>query len=334
MYELQKPLKIENVPTPEIGPDEVLVETRTCGICGTDLHILEGSTYSPRLPHVLGHEPSGIVAKVGSNVTQLRPGNRVVPNIFFTCETCYYCRVGRHQQCANLKGLLGIFSPGAYAEYFKAPAANLFLLPDSIPFDVGGLVADAVVTALHAVKRSNLHVHDTAVIVGAGGLGQSVLQILKVSGVRVISLDISQDKLDLARELGADLVVRSGDPKAAEYIRDFSGTGGVQCVFDCVGTGQTIRQSADYVMRGGRVVVVGDEQDFLPVNTTEIAQQELEIIGSRNGTRQDTVEAIRLLEAGVVNPRVARRFPLEEINAAFDHVRRGALGRVVIVVRE
>ncbi len=129
MHEVGKPLRIEDVPIPEIGPEEVLVETRCCGICGTDLHILKGFGYVPKLPHILGHEPSGVVAQVGSKVTHLKPGDRVVPHLFFTCGECFYCRAGRDQQCLNLKGLLGVLSPGAFAEYFKTPGINLFPCP-------------------------------------------------------------------------------------------------------------------------------------------------------------------------------------------------------------
>lgn len=334
MHEVGKPLRIEDVPIPEIGPEEVLVETRCCGICGTDLHILKGFGYVPKLPHILGHEPAGVVAKVGSKVTHLRPGDHVVPHLFFTCGECYYCRAERDQQCLNLKGLLGVLSPGAFAEYFKAPGANLFPLSEKVPFDVGGLVADAVVTAVHAVGRSGLQAGETAVVLGAGGIGQVLIQLLRSRGIRVVAVSRSDAKLALARECGAHLVLRSGEPETASTLREFTGTGGAQCVFDCVGSAQTLRDSADYVIRCGRIIVIGEERDDTPINTTEIAQRELEIIGSRNGTRRDTVEAIKLLEAGVVNPPIAQRFRLEEINEAYDAVRHGASGRVVVVVKE
>ena len=333
MHEVRKPLKIEKVPMPEIGPEEVLVETRACGICGTDLHIRAGFGYVPSLPHILGHEPAGVVAEIGNRVTNLRLGDRVVPNLFFTCGHCYYCRVGRHQQCTDLKGLLGVLSPGAFAEYFKAPAENLFVLPETIHFDVGGLIADAVVTGVHAVKRANLQVGDAAVVIGCGGIGQILIQILREAGVRVGGVDRTEEKLRLARELGAHVTVLSEDPKGTTLLRDFSGPEGAQCVFDCVGTQSTTRQGVDCLMRGGRMIIIGEERDVPQVDTTEIAQKELEILGSRNGTRQDTLEAIRILEGGAVKPQVARRFALEEINEAFDFVRAGALGRVVVVIK-
>lgn len=334
MRGVREPLALEDVPIPSLGPDDVLIETRTSGICGTDLHILDGHGYVPPLPHILGHEPAGVVADLGRDVSGFRPGDRVVPHLFMTCNRCYYCRVGRQQQCLNLKGIIGVLCPGAFAEYFKAPAENLFHLPPGVPFDAGGLVADAVVTSVHAVKRAGVQVGDSAVVVGAGGIGQVLVQILKAAGMKVAATARSPEKLRLAREMGADLALSPADPQTAEAVRDFSGAGGVRIVFDCVGTAQSMRDSADYLMRGGRLVVIGEEPEFPRIDTTEIAQRELEIIGSRNGTRQDMVEAIRLLETGVVKPFIAARFPLERANEALETMREGSLGRIVVEVKK
>lgn len=334
MHEVGKPLQIEQLPTPEIGPEEALVETRTCGICGTDLHILKGFGYVPPLPHVLGHEPAGVVAAVGARVTNLKVGDHVVPHLFSNCGSCYYCLVGRQQQCTQLKGILGVLVPGAFAEYFKWPAANLYNLPDTVPFEVGGLLADAVVTSVHAVKRADLQVGDSAAVVGAGGIGVILVQLLKAAGIRTIAISRRDESLQLARENGAELIAKLGAEETLEKVRDFTNGMGVQCAFDCVGTAQTMRQSADCLMRCGRIIVIGEERDFPAINTTEIAQKELEIMGSRNGTRQDTIEAIRLLHAGVVRPVISRRFALEAINDAFEFMRRGAVGRVVINVKD
>jgi len=334
MHEVGKPLRLENVPTPEIGPEEVLVETRSCGICGTDLHILKGFGYVPPLPHILGHEPAGVVAAVGTDVSGFKPGDHVVPHLFLNCGRCYYCRVGRQQQCTELKGILGVLIPGAFAEYFKVPAANLYHLPGPVSFDAGGLLADAVVTSVHAFRRSDLHFGDTAVVVGCGGIGLILIQILTAAGINAVGVSRRDESLRLAREAGAALVVKLGSDALADEVKAFTNGFGAQCVFDCVGTAQTMRASADCVMRCGRIVVIGEEHDVPEINTTEIAQKELEIIGSRNGTRQDTVEGIRLLGAGVVKPVIAQRFPLEEINEAFDFMRQGAVGRVIITVNE
>lgn len=326
------PLVIEDVPIPQIGPGEALVESRTSGICGTDLHILAGHGYVPPLPHILGHEPAGVVAEVGSGVTNVSDGDRVIPHLFFNCGKCYFCRIGRQQQCTQLNGILGVLCPGAFAGYFKVPAENLFKLPENVQFDEGGLIADAVVTSVHAAKRAQMRIGETAVIIGVGGIGQVLTQILTASGVNVVATARTPEKLAIAKRMGASLTLRTSDPQSRPAILAFT-SGGAQCVFDCVGTAQSMRDAADYLMRGGRVIVIGEEPEFPQIDTIQIAQRELEIIGSRNGTRQDTVDAIRLVESGVVKPYIAARFPLEQINDAMDATRHGSLGRVVVVLK-
>jgi propanol-preferring alcohol dehydrogenase len=157
---------------------------------------------------------------------------------------------------------------------------------------------------------------------------------LRAAHVRVAAVDVSPQKLDLAGQLGANLTLDPRSHEAKDVIRSFSRNGGVHCVFNCVGTGASMRQSADFVMRCGRIVVIGEEPQFPEIDTIEIAQRELEIVGSRNGTRQDMQDAIRYIETGALKPYVAARFPLAEINAAFECMRNGALGRIVVVIKE
>lgn len=334
MRAVRERLTIEEVARPQIGPGEVLVETRTSGICGTDLHILEGHGYVPQLPHILGHEPAGVVAEAGPGVSDFAIGDRVVPHLFIACETCYYCRAGRHQQCASVQGIIGVLCNGAFAEYFKAPARNLYKLPHNVPFDEGGLIADAVITAVHACRRARLSVGDTAAVVGAGGVGLNITQILRAAGVRVAAVDVNPAKLAKANELGAGIAATPDEPGALARLREFSGGHGFTAIFNCVGTSASMRLCADAVMRCGRIVVIGEEPQDPRVDTIEIAQKELEIIGSRNGTRQDMVAAIALVASGAVRPLVGARFPLSEINEAFDALRQGVLGRVVVVIKE
>lgn len=335
LHEIGTPLRIEDMPVPSLGPDEVLVETRTCGVCRTDLHIYDGLAYVPELPHIPGHEPAGVVAQVGGKVRGIEVGQRVVPHLFFTCGECRYCRRGQDAQCIHLNGLLGVTIHGAFAEYFVAPAENLFVLPDPVPFEIGGLVSCAVITAVHAFRRARLGLNDTAVVLGAGGIGQILTQILKAAGVKVVAVSRSLGKLDIARRLGADLVCPMGASDRIEQIRAFAGDDGVHCVFDCVGTSATMKDSAEYVMRGGQIIVIGEEPDFPEIDTIQIAQRELEIIGSRNGSRQDAADAIAMLATGIIAPRIARRFPMEQINEALQCMRSGqADGRIIVTIKE
>ena len=227
---------------PQIAPDEVLIESHTSGICGTDLHILAGHGYVPALPHILGHEPAGVVAEVGRDVTNVRPGDRVVPHLFFSCNRCLYCRTGRSQQCSNLRGILGVLGPGAFAEYFKVPAENLFLLPDAVPFDAGGLIADAVLTGLHAVRRAALKAGRYGGGVGRGrSWARSLFSSWTPPAYAAAAIDRTADKLRLASEMGAVAAFDADTETARAGVMEFSDGAGVECVFNCVGTPDSMR---------------------------------------------------------------------------------------------
>jgi D-arabinose 1-dehydrogenase-like Zn-dependent alcohol dehydrogenase len=224
---------------------------------------------------------------------------------------------------------------GGFGEYFVAPARNLFVLPDSVPFETGGLVSCAVITAVHAFRKARLSPNDCAVVVGGGGIGQLLVQILKAAGVRVAVTGRSEETLESARKLGADLAVKPDGKEIVRQINQLAGREGAQCVFDCVGVAKTMGESATYAMRGGQIIVIGEEAEFPSIDTIQIAQRELEIIGSRNGSRQDVADCLNMMDRGLIKPTIVRRFPLEEIGEAMNFVRSGrAHGRVVIEIKK
>ena len=333
LSKIGRPLRIVDVPVPEVSPDEVLIETRACGICRTDLHIQDGLAYVPSLPHIPGHEPAGVVARVGQNVTNLQVGRRVVPHLFVRSTDCCYSRIGRDAQAIHLEGILGVTLPGGFAEYFKAPARNLLVLPDEVPFDVGGLTSCAVITAVHAFRLAGLQSGDTAVVLGAGGIGQILIQLLSFSGIRVVAVGRSSESLDLAVKSGASMALSAESQDLVERVRSFAGkeADGAHVVFELVGLAQTMKLAADLVRRCGKIIVIGEEAEQPAIDTIRIAQRELQIIGSRNGGMQDANDALSWLANGVIRPPIAARFPLARINEAFDLVRHGgAHGRVVV----
>ncbi|HWD18980.1 MAG TPA: alcohol dehydrogenase catalytic domain-containing protein [Verrucomicrobiae bacterium] len=331
--EIGKPLRVTSVPVPTLRSDEVLIETRTCGICRTDLHIQDGLAYVPALPHVPGHEPAGVVAAIGAEVTNFKAGDRVAPYLFMTCRVCRYCRTGRDAQCLDLGGVLGVTMNGGFAEFFKAPARNLLPLPPNVPFAEGGLVSCAVITAMHAFRRARLGVNDVVAVLGVGGIGQILTQILVSAGMKVLAIGRSPQGLDLAIKAGAHLALAPEDATRAR-VKDFFGIDGVRCVFECVGTAKTMKLASDLAERGGQIIVIGEEAEAPGIETIAIAQRELEIIGSRNGSLQDAADALQMMEAGIIRPAVVRRFKLAEINDAFDFMRRGeAHGRIIIDVK-
>ncbi len=334
LRKLKQPLAIEEVAMPAIGPDDVLVETHACGICRTDLHIQDGLAYVPKLPHILGHEPAGVVASVGSRVRDIQVGQRVVPHLFVTCGRCANCRAGRDAQCLHSGGVLGVTLPGAFAEYFAAPARNLLLLPDGVGFDAGGLVSCAVVTAVHAYRRARIRVGDTMVVLGGGGIGLILVQILKAAGAHVVVVSRSEQSLRMAAEFDADLMLLADAPDAAAQVEAFTDGTGAECIFECVGSAATMGLAATMAARGGQIVVIGEEPEFPGIDTINIAQRELEIIGSRNGSRQDAADALAMLAAGTIRPPIVRHVPLEAINEALEFVRSGqAHGRIVVTLK-
>lgn len=330
---IKESLHIDDVPVPRIGTDEVLVATQTCGVCRTDLHIQDGMAYIPNLPIIPGHEPAGIVAEIGEAVEGIEVGECVVPHLFLTCGCCRFCYSGRDSLCTDIGGVIGVTQDGGFAEYFKAPAKNLLSFPSSISPESAGLVSCAVITAVHAYRRARLSTNDTAVVVGAGGIGQILIQILKSAGVKVVAVSRSQASLDIATKLGSNLAIRLGSENATDQIKQLSGCDGAQCIFECVGTAETMKFASKYVMRGGQIIVIGEEPEYPQIDTIQIAQRELEIIGSRNGSRQDAVDSIKMMAEGIIDPPIVCRFPLVQINEAFDFVRSGqAHGRVIITI--
>jgi D-arabinose 1-dehydrogenase-like Zn-dependent alcohol dehydrogenase len=336
LHRVGEPLRVEEAPIPELAADEVLVQTRTCGICRTDLHIQAGLAYVPSLPHIPGHEPAGVVVEVGPDVAGLRPGQRVVPHLFITEADCCYTRTGRHAQAMNLRGILGVTLPGGFAEYFKAPARNFLVLPDAVPFDVGGLTSCAVITAVHAYRKAALQMGDTAVVLGAGGIGLILVQLLRAAGIRTLAVDCDPASRELAVQAGAEraLAPDRGE-ETGRLVRDWADSerGGVDCVFELVGRSSTMKAAADFVRRGGQIVVIGEEAEFPAVDTILIAQKELRIAGSRNGGIQDARDALAMLARGTIRPVIAARYPLEQINEALEAVRGDAIrGRAVVTI--
>lgn len=342
---LGAPLRLREVPTPVPGPGEVLVRTRWCGICRTDLHLQAGVAYVPCLPHIPGHEPSGTVAAVGTGVQAFSPGEVVIPHLFVHGDAPG-APPGDRACGPGCTGILGVTRPGGFADYYVAPAANLVRVPAGVPEELAGLASCAGVTAVRAVRRAALPPGSSVVVIGAGGVGSGVLQLLAHVGHRVGAIVRHEAEVAAARAHGAQ-VVRTGDalgdalgdahvdPDArhsqaraalAALDRD-----GVAAVVDTVGSAASVGLAATLVRDGGTIVLVGEEDEHPGIPTSVIAQRELRLIGTRNGSRADLAQALALLAEGVLRPPVRARYPLAAINQALEHARAGAgSGRVLI----
>ena len=266
LHELRKPLVIEQVPIPELGYGEVLVQTKACGICGTDLHIIEGTGYKPRLPHILGHEPAGVVAKVGDGVSKLREGDRVLPNIFFNVRRMFLLQDESEDFVREFQRSSRRWNQRRLRWSIKAPAKNLFLLPENIKFPEGSVISESVVTSVHAIRRrAQLKAGDTVLIIGAGGIGQTMIQIAKNAGARVIAVTRRVVRLQIAEKMAADELINSSENDVVKEVKRLTNGIGVDIVIDNVGSSETLLQGLGSVRPGGRVITVGEHHTPLHV---------------------------------------------------------------------
>jgi len=287
MIEAGKPLELQEIPIPTISEKEILVRVRAAGICHSDAHYRAGRSAMGMLPITLGHEVAGVVEKIGSQVTNVKAGDRVCLHYNITCGDCYYCSTGNEQFCDTVK-MLGHHVDGGYAEYIAIPARNAIHLPAEIPFEEGATLMCASATALHALRKSKLKAGETVAIFGIGGLGLSAIQLAKASGaVEVYAVDIKQDKLELASEYNA-IPIDAGRVDAVEEIRKLTKGKGVDVALEMIGMPKTMEQAIDSVGFLGRAVLVGLNQQPIQINTyMQVLGKEAEIIGSNDHLLQE-----------------------------------------------
>ncbi|MDQ7780459.1 MAG: zinc-binding dehydrogenase [Planctomycetota bacterium] len=322
----KQPLRIEEVPNPQPGPDDIIVKVAACGVCHTDLHYIDhGVPTAKKPPLILGHECSGTVAQCGPNVKNFKPGDRVLLPAVLTCGVCDFCRLGRENICKTMT-MFGNHIDGAYAEFVRAPAKDTFILPQEIPLEEGSIIADAISTPYHAVKnRANVRPGDTLAVVGCGGVGLNLVQMAVAAGASVIAVDLVDAKLDIAKKLGAIAVVNpSKTADAAKDIKKLTG-GGADIAVEVVGSPKTIELAFGMVRKGGRVCIVGFCDKDVPLPVSKIMFFEIDVVGSLGCRPVDYPRLIEMVRIGKVKVKemVSGRFPLDKINDAFDMLRRG-----------
>jgi len=327
------PLIVEDVPIPQPNADEVLIRVEACAVDQFDLTIRDGKFPTAKTPIILGHEIAGVVESVGANVDNFHPGDRVTSTLYLTCGRCRYCLTGRETICADFKGYVGIHTPGAYAEYTTIPALNLVKIPETISFPQGSVIANAIGTPYHALtKRARLQPGERIIVTGAGGgVGSHAIQLAKMMGAFVMAVDIGDEKLTLASELGADVVFDASLGDFSETAREWTNGEGVEVVLELVGT-KTFDSSIKSLSRGGRMVIVGSHTGTeLKASPQAMIANEWEILGSRNVTKRELAEVVNLVAAGKVKPIVTGTYPLEEAEALHQKLRKQEIiGRVVL----
>lgn len=307
---------------------EALLKMQCCGVCHTDLHVKNGD-FGDKTGVILGHEGIGIVQEVGPGVTSLKPGDRASVAWFFQgCGHCEYCNSGNETLCRDVKNS-GYTVDGGMAEECIVVADYSVKVPDGLDSAAASSVTCAGVTTYKAVKVSNIRPGQWIAIYGLGGLGNLALQYAKnVFNARVIAVDINDDQLQFASEMGADLVINSRNEDAAKVIQEK--VGGAHAVVVTAVAKAAFNSAVDALRAGGRLVAVGLPPEAMSLDIPRLVLDGIEVVGSLVGTRQDLVEAFEFAAQGKVVPMVTMR-PIEDINEIFDEMQQGKIkGRMVI----
>ncbi len=326
-----QPLVWGEVAAPTLGATDVLVQVMACGIDGTDLKLMQGFGYEPELPFIPGHEIAGVVAATGARVADLQPGVRAVVYNFETCGACVMCQAQRAQLCLRMGGVMGVKGAnGGYAEYVRVPAQQIVPMPSGLSFPDGATCCDAGLTAFHAVERAAVQAGERVLVIGVGGVGSFVVQLIRQRDAVPVAVERGSAKVAWARAMGARETIDGTRPewRAAYPPADT----GFDCVLDVVGTQATMQAGMQALRPGGRMVLVGYTPDDLRVPGKELAQREIQVLGTRAGARQDLQAVAQLLADGALRSIVSETHPMAAANEALARLQSGRVqGRIVLL---
>jgi len=350
-------LNIEELREPKPEADEVLIKVNSVGVCHSDLHILKGHIPFP-LPAVLGHEVAGTVTKVGNGVDNVQVGDRVVGPFILPCGKCGYCMHGQEDLCEKfynynrLKGVyydgktrlftpsgepIHMYSMAAHAEYSVIPSTSVFKIPETLNHEKSAILGCAIMTAYGVCKNAGLKAAETVAVFGVGGVGVNVVQIAtKVFRADVIAIDLNDEKLEYAKNIGAIGTINPKKEDPVKSILDMTDGKGVDVAIEVIGLKDTINAAIKSVRSGGRAALVGlsskgSEASF---EINSVVRRGVKIIGSYGAKpRIDLPEIISLARKGIINvdEAVSAEYKLEQINEAFEKLEKGGImGRAII----
>jgi len=331
LHEFKSPLRFEEVPRPELGPEDVLIRVEACGVCHSDLHVADGdwAQLKPitKLPLILGHEIAGVIVEKGAQVTELGIGDRVgVPWLYWSCGACEFCKEGNENLCLQQK-ITGVTVDGGYTQFVKARASHAVKIPESVSFVEAAPLFCAGVTVYRALKQAKIIPGQRVAVFGVGGLGHLAVQLARAAGAEITAVDIGEEKLRLAKALGAANTLNA---VATDVVKELRGKGGVH-VAVVTSAARAAYDMAFYSLRPrGTLLVVGLPADNICFPPILMAAGEVNIQASAVGTRQDLRDVLALAAAGKVRCQVAAR-PLSEANAVIQELHAGKVsGRVVL----
>ena len=327
-------IELRDVPEPRPGKNEVKIRVKAAGICGSDLHILRDDIGIPtRPPFVVGHEFSGLIVDIGDGVETCQAGDRVTAeNSHTVCEQCVYCRTGNYNLCEERLATGYVFD-GAFAEFCVVPEQRIHLLPDNVDF-LAGALTDPSACAFHALQElTGIGAGDNVLITGPGPMGLFSLQYAKANGARVVVVGKAQDgrRLELARQLGADLTVNVDGDDAEEKIAGFTRGAGVDVLLECSGKQRALRMGLGLLRRQGKYTQVGIFGSPITVDLDQLVYKEIRAIGSFSQKYTAWAEAIRLTSLGRIKarPLITHVLPLEEWAEGFRVFESGEAIKVV-----
>lgn len=276
LYNGPKDLNVIDFPINEINDSELLVKVAACGICGTDFHIFNGESPS-NPPVIIGHEYAGEIVSVGKNIKEFKEGDHIAINPNIHCGYCEFCKKGKINLCKNLKAL-GVTVNGGLAQYSIVPPSQAYIIPQDLSFETAAF-AEPLSCCIHGIDQANIKIGDTVVILGAGSIGLLMLQLAKINGAAsIIVVDPSQEKLNIAMELGAEYVLDSRSDKMESHINELTRFG-PDIVIECSGNKEAAETAVKLSKRGGKVVLFGlsSFKTFIQINLQEIFHKEITI---------------------------------------------------------
>ncbi|MBL8816057.1 MAG: galactitol-1-phosphate 5-dehydrogenase [Planctomyces sp.] len=332
-----KNLEVTEFPKPEIGPNDLLVQVRACGICGSDIHGYDGSTGRRIPPLVMGHEAAGVVSAVGDSVTQFKVGDSVTFDSTVSCGHCFFCRRGDINLCDN-RMVLGVSCGdyrrhGAFAEFVAVPQHICYPIPAGLPFEHAAMI-EAVSIAVHAANRTPVSLGDTAVVVGSGMIGLLVVQAIRLAGCStVIAVDLDETRLKIARELGANVGLKADAVDVPAEVKKLTGGRGADVVLEVVGATPTIKTAVQCARKGGAVTLIGNLSPNVEMPLQLIVTRELSVYGSC-ASKGEYPACIDLLQKGAirVEPLISARIPLDQGPEWFARLYKGEPGMMKVII--
>ncbi|NRT80255.1 zinc-binding alcohol dehydrogenase family protein [Clostridium beijerinckii] len=311
IIEMDKPLITEH--------DNVLIKMKAAGICGSDVHIYHGQNAAATYPRVIGHEMVGEVVEVGSNVTKIKAGDRVIVDQVVNCGECYACRKGRGNVCANLK-VRGVHIHGGYREYIAVPESDVYVLPDNLSYEDAVMIEPATI-AVQSCSRAELTKEDTLLILGCGALGSSILKISRLSGATIIAVDVVDEKIEEAKKNGATYGINLLKEDVVARARELTGGYGPTVSIDAACTKDSLATLLELTGNAGRVITMGFSVEPTAVTQFKITAKELDVRGSRlqNKKFQEVLNLVAEGKLDLTNS-ISHKFNFLDAQKAFDFV--------------